>query len=225
MATGPGRPLRGGAPARPRSACAVARPLASWATRRHEARAHRRARAIRRARQPTARRPDTLAGREVLGVPVEVSECRDGPVGRGVAEPSGGPDRGRPGVVGSATASSVAVRIGLPVGRAHLGGRLARSGVLALVVLDDPLEPVVGIEAARRASAGPGSTGCRGRGRRPRRRRGARPRAPAPRGSCRGSRRRRGRSGCSGSTAAAAWSSIAAGGRRAAARARGRGRG
>ena len=61
-------------------------------------------------------------------------------------------------------------------GEDRLAGRVGDVGrglreprVLAFVVRDDAFEAVVGIEAARRASGAPGSTGCRGRGTRSRR--------------------------------------------------------
>ena len=96
-----------------------------------------------------------------------------------------------PGLSGSATASSVAVRIGLPVASLTLGRGLGEARVLALVVGDDALEAVVGVEAAlphqprlvrldAEAEVDDGvDVGVRG------------DQLAAPRGWCRGSRRRR----------------------------------
>ena len=82
-----------------------------------------------------------------LGVPGEVFERRDRPVGRGVAEAAGGADGGRAGV-GRVGDGELGGREDRLAGRGgDVGGGLGEAGVLALVVLDDPLEAVVGVEA------------------------------------------------------------------------------
>ena len=116
-----------------------------------------------RAHSASPRRPPER------GVAVEVAERGDGPVGRWRSR--AGRWRGRrpgPGSPGSATASSVAVRIGLPVALRHLGGRLRRTGRPGARGRRRSARGRGRGRSGPRASAGPGSTGCRGRGTPPR---------------------------------------------------------
>ena len=101
------------------------------------------------------------------------SSAVDRPVGRGVAEPPGGPHRGGPGVgrVGDGQLGGDEDRLAGALG--DLGGRLGEAGVLALVVGDDPLEAVVGVERPAPHHRGLVRLDAEARGGSPRRRRGA----------------------------------------------------
>ncbi len=90
--------------------------------------------------------------RAASGASPQVVERGDRPVGRGVAEPAGGADRRRAGVVGGGDRQLGRGQDRLAGLGGDLGGGLREAGVLALVVGDDALEAVVGVEAALRAS-------------------------------------------------------------------------
>src|SRR4029453_1126860 len=84
----------------------------------------------------------------VAGVAPEVVEGGHRPVRRRVAEPSRGPDGGGAGVVGVGHGQLGGGEDGLAGDLRQVGGGLGEPGVLALVVLHDPLEAVVRVEAA-----------------------------------------------------------------------------
>ena len=155
----------------------------------------------------TDREPAALAP---AGVAVEVPERGHGSIGRGVAQPPGGADGGRAGVVRVGDGQLGRGQDRLAGGVADLRRRPRRSGRPGARGRRRCARGRGRGRSGPRASAAPGSTGCRGRGTRWRRRRGARRPAPSPRGWCRGSRRRRSRPGCCGSSAGGSLASIAA---------------
>ena len=115
-------------------------------------------------RRGPSRSSARLPAGPVAGVAVQVAEGGDRPVGRSgsravrVARTAAGPA-----LAGSATASSVAVRIGLPVaGSARRPPR--RSGRPGARGRRRCARARGRDRTDRRASAGPGSTGCRARG-------------------------------------------------------------